>query len=870
MKRLLSLNLFIACLSFSASASHITGGEMFYSFRGIVNGLYQYDCTLRLLQRCGSGRQFPNPTIISIFDKTNNSRVFDLTVPISNVDNIRITTSDPCITNPPDVCYDVAFYAFTVSLPASAQGYILASQVNYRINGITNLAGGYNNVGATYTADIPGTAIVANGPDNNSAAFTGTDLVVVCANNNFTYSFAAHDIDGDVLRYSFCDAYASTSGSGGGASPTNPPPFPGVPYGPPFSGVSPLGMNVSVDPLTGVVTGIAPPSGIYVVTVCVEEIRNGLVIAVQRKDVQINIADCSIASASLLPEYLLCKNTQTITIANQSNSPLIISSDWEIVDNANNVIYTATGPSATYTFLSPGLYTVRLSINRGQPCKDSTSALVRVFPGFVPDFNFSGICFTKPSLFTDNTTSVYGTPNSWSWDFGESSTTTDVSNIRNPVYIYPLMGTKNVMLIATDTKGCRDTLYKTVSIIDKPPISLAFRDTLICINDNLTLQASGSGVFSWSPFVNIVNANTATPTVSPGSTTLYYIDLDDNGCRNRDSVNVRVVNFVSLQAMPDTTICRGDTIQLRAVSNGLLYSWSPASQFLDPLAQNAYAFTAAALANYQVTAFIGGCSAIDNVIVNTVPYPVVNAGLDFTICYNTKGQLSGLTNGSSWAWTPASLVSNPSILNPFTNPPKTTDYVLSGYDTRGCPKPGRDTVRVTVLPKMHVSAGNDTAVIVNQPLQLNASGGINYAWIPGIYLSAADIPNPVAIFPFASAGMKYKLIALNQQGCKDSAFINIKVYKYHPVVFVPSAFTPNNDGINDLLRPIAVGIADIEFFNVYNRWGQLLFTTTVNGDGWNGRLNGVLQSTGSFVWMVKAVDYLGNPYFQKGTVTLIR
>ncbi|MBK9466358.1 MAG: gliding motility-associated C-terminal domain-containing protein [Chitinophagaceae bacterium] len=870
MKRLCLVSILLISLSFSGRASHITGGEMYYTFVGLNNGIYQYNVTLKLFQRCGSGRQFNNPAIVSIFDKTNNSRIGDISVPINNITNISITNPDPCITNPPTVCYDVAYYTFSVSLPASAAGYVLASQVNYRINGINNLASGYNNIGATYTAEIPGTNTAVNGPDNNSAVFTGSDLVVVCANNNFNYSFAAQDADGDELRYSFCEAYESTAGGGGGAQPTYPPPFPGVPYEPPFSDMAPLGPVVQINSTTGLITGIAPPVGIYVVTVCVEEIRNGVVIARQRKDIQINIADCDIASASLLPEYLLCRNTQTITIANQSNSPLIVSTDWEFFDNTNTLIYSTSGLSATYTFPAIGLYTVKLIINRGQPCRDSTTALIRVFPGFVPDFSSTGICLSRPTLFTDNTTSVYGTPNSWSWDFGEPTTTIDISSLQNPSYTYPFLGIKNVRLIATDTRGCRDTISKNITIIDKPPIGLAFRDTLICVNDNLVLQASGTGNFSWTPPVNIINANTATPTVSPLTTTTYYVELDDNGCRNRDSVKVNVVSFVTLQAMADTIICRTDTIQLRVNSNGLQYAWTPASQFINATVKNPFAFTNNAMTNYQVTATIGGCSATDNIIVTTVPYPVVNAGTDFSICYNARAQLNGMTDGSSWQWAPASLVSNPNLLNPVSYPPRTTNYILTAFDTRGCPKPTSDTIRVTVLPKMRVSAGRDTSVIVNQPLQLTATGGINYDWIPATYLSAADISNPVSIFPNPATGIQYKVIVYSTQGCKDSAYINIKVFKTKPTIFVPTAFTPNNDGKNDLLRPIAVGISNIEYFNIYNRWGQLLFSTTINGQGWDGRINGVLQSTGTFVWTVKATDYTGEAYFQKGVVTLIR
>lgn len=869
MKRIIYIVLFFIC-SFVASASHITGGEMYYTFIGMNNGQFQYSVTLKLFQRCNSGRQFPNPNIISIFNKATNARVSDISVPITREENIKITNPDPCITNPPSVCYDVAYYTFTVSLPASGAGYLIASQVNYRIAGIDNLSPGYNNVGATYTADIPGTGAVANAATNNSAAFTGSDLVVVCANNNFSYSFGATDPDGDELRYSFCEAYASTS-SGGGTFPSNPPPIPSIPYNEPaFSSTAPLGSKVQINPTTGLVTGIAPAAGTYVVTVCVEEVRNGIVIARQRKDLQISIANCDVAAASLLPEYLLCRNTQTITIKNLSNSPLIASTDWEFFDNTNTLIFSSASTTVTYTFPAVGLYTVKLIINRNKSCTDSTTALVRVFPGFNPDFTSTGVCVTKPTFFIDGSTSVYGTVNSWKWNFGEPSTSADSSSIQNPTYTYPVTGVKNVELIATDTKGCRDTIIKPVNIIDKPPLTLSFRDTLICINDKLMLQATGNGNFSWTPAVNVSNPNTATPTVSPSSTSTYFVTLDDNGCLNKDSVKVNVVPLVTLQTMNDTIICRGDTIQLRIISDGLQYAWTPMQLVSNPIIKNPFIATTNAQTTFTVKATIGGCSATKNINVTTVPYPYVNAGEDFSICYNTLAQLNGTTDGNSWNWSPGNNLNNATILNPTGYPSRSTDFILTAFDTKGCPKPSRDTVSVKVLPKINVSAGRDTAVVAGQPLQLNAIGGIRYDWSPPDNLTAINIPNPIAIFSLNSEAIRYKVVAFSEEGCKDSAFINVKIFKTKPTIFVPTAFTPNSDGLNDILRPIAVGIHTIEYFNIYNRWGQLLFSGNSNGIGWDGRINGILQTTGTFVWTAKAIDYTGASYFQKGVVTLIR
>ncbi|HRG23647.1 MAG TPA: gliding motility-associated C-terminal domain-containing protein [Chitinophagaceae bacterium] len=877
MRKLCFILLITTLLPCLVKGSHITGGEMLYTFSGVNLGLYRYNFTLKLYQRCNSGRQFPNPIVVSVFDKSSGLRVMDISVNLSAEDNIRISDPDPCISNPPDVCYDVAYYNFPVSLPSSVSGYVLASQVNYRINGINNLQPGYSSIGALYTAEIPGTSGLPSAPENNSAIFTGSDLVIVCANNAFNYSFAAFDQDGDQLRYSFCSAYASTSGNNGGGFgvggntlPPEPPPFPQVPYNTPsFSPNQPLGSSIQINPNTGLLTGIAPEVGIYVVTVCVQEVRGGRVIATQRKDIQINVADCDVASASLEPEYLLCRNTQTISLANQSSSPLIVSTDWEFYNETNNLIYTTNTPLVTYTFATVGVYKVKLVINRNQTCSDSITSTIRVFPGFRPDFRITGICYGNPSFFTDQTTSVYGVPDSWQWDFGEPSTFTDISTIRNPDYTYPLMGTKEIRLIVTDTKGCRDTVTKSVVISDKPPVSLAFRDTLICRNDPLVLQANGLGVFTWTPNVAIVNPNTATPTVTPLTTTRYYVTMEEGGCTNRDSVLVRVVNFVSLQMMNDTTICSGDTTRLNIVSDGLLYQWPPAGQLIDPQVQQPFAITTTTT-TYQVTARIGSCSATGQIVVRPVPYPVVSAGTDINICYNASALLNGTTNASSWAWSPPARLSSPALLNPLASPSQTTDYILTVTDNRGCPKPVQDTVRVSVEPPIRLQVTSDTAVVVGQSLQLNVSGAESYLWSPADNLSSPVIADPVAGFTAETSGFRYKVVGTSTTGCNDSAYVTIKVFKTGPAVFVPSGFTPNNDGLNDLLYPIAVGMRSIDYFNVYNRWGQLVFSTRRNGHGWDGRINGQLQTSSTYVWMVKAVDYNGNSYFQKGISTLIR
>jgi gliding motility-associated-like protein len=137
-------------------------------------------------------------------------------------------------------------------------------------------------------------------------------------------------------------------------------------------------------------------------------------------------------------------------------------------------------------------------------------------------------------------------------------------------------------------------------------------------------------------------------------------------------------------------------------------------------------------------------------------------------------------------------------------------------------------------------------------------------------LDNANISDPTATYDGSIDSVRYKVMVSDEKNCVDSDFINVKIFKTNPQIFVPTAFTPNGDGVNDLFRPIGVGIKNIEYFRVYNRWGELVFSTTINGQGWDGKIRGTPQTTNTFVWIVRGIDYLDKPFLKKGSVTLIR
>jgi gliding motility-associated-like protein len=272
---------------------------------------------------------------------------------------------------------------------------------------------------------------------------------------------------------------------------------------------------------------------------------------------------------------------------------------------------------------------------------------------------------------------------------------------------------------------------------------------------------------------------------------------------------------------------------------------------------------------YTVKAFIGPrCFAADNVVVNLTPYSIANAGNDTTICYNTVAQLSGSTDGTFVGWSPPNGLSNPASLTTTARLRTTATYVLTTVNGLGCVT--HDTVTVKVNPQVIASAGRDTAIVVGQILQLHGTGGANYVWTPPTGLDNPHIQNPKGVYDGSFDSIRYSLTVTDTTGCGDEATVLVKIFKTNPRIFVPTAFTPNGDGKNEFVAPIAVGISKIDYFRVYNRWGQMVFETSVNGKGWDGRLGGQPQATGTYVWIVQGTDYLGKVVFDKGTVTLIR
>lgn len=875
------LVIIITLLSFlQSSASHISGGELFYEYIGPGSSANssRYKITTRLFSDCHpidpSTTQVLEEEEVVIGIYKNNGSTLQSSVPLKlqlPISEIEVNTNMiPCLVNAPEVCFRIGIFTATVDLPSSADDYILSWIRCCRPGNIANLSVS-SGIGATYTTKIPGTATLPTG-NNSSPQFLVKDSALVCQNENFILDFGATDPDGDDITYSFCEAYSggtmfdpNPAGSGGIGIPQKLELAP-LPYKAPFSGSSPFGSSVSINPLTGKITGTAPASGRYVINVCATESRNGKVINVHRKDFILEVGNCNFAAAEPLPLSGVWCEDFAVKFSNNNTSSAIQTYHWDF-----GVPGAASEEAApVYTYADTGVYTIKLTVQGAAGCVDEASTTIGVYPGLKADFNAAGSCFQTPFVFQDKSTTNYGAINSWRWDFNDPSGTSAVSAIQNPTYKYSEQGTRNVKLVVANTKGCSDSIIKPVEVKNVALLSLPFRDTLICSIDTLPLQAIGTGTFTWAPAYNIINSNSSDPFVFPKQTTTYVVSVtDEGGCINKDSVKINVLDSITVNAGADTSICRTDSLTLIAESAGLQYRWTPSDGLTRPDTKNPVA-RPDTTTTYIVTANVGKCEAADAVRVQVTPYPRANAGPDVIICYGSSTQLNANITGSSFSWSPANSLVNSNTLSPVANPLSAASYILTVHDTLGCPKPGTDTAVVNVTPPVNAFAGNDTVVIANQPLQLNATGGSSYAWTPTVGMSDASIANPVVILSAAYDSVTYKVRVVAAGGCFAEDEMKVKVFKTGPDIFIPTAFTPNGDGKNEILKPVPVGIKTFNYFRVYNRWGQMLYSTSNTGSGWDGTFGGKEQATGTYVYMAQATDYLGKLISKKGTIVLIR
>ncbi len=573
-----------------------------------------------------------------------------------------------------------------------------------------------------------------------------------------------------------------------------------------------------------------------------------------------------------------CINT-TIQFTDASSATVGTINNW-FWEFETNSITTVQNPS--YTFASNGLKLVRLAVKSLEGCEsDTLSRFIRAYARPVADYNFTdSVCLGTPTLFFDNSSWVEGAINGWTWNFGDGS---PIDNTQNPSHLFTTAGLHTVQLSPTGINaGCGASIQKDVFVINKPvayfKANTACQFALTQFQDS-SYTLDGMAITGWwwdlgnGQFSNLQNPSLTYATAGP-----YVVKLvvyNSNSCQSDT-----ITKTITLNAKPiakfgfGNLLCSNKNIVFSdssTIANGSIaqWNWLNGGASFSTLQNPSTILSAGSYTIQLVVTSTAGCiSDTTTKLLQVFPKPAIAMSFTNACRFSAVDFLGNELNGlniSSLHWSfgdGGSSLNNPA--QHIYNQNGTYPVTLYAISNAGCIS---DTLnRNIIIYSTQAFAGNDTIAAAGQPIQLNASGGVSYQWLPPVGLNDAFIANPVAIL---NQTQQYVLKAFTPQGCTTYDTILVKIYK-GPDIYIPNAFTPNGDGLNDLLRGIPVGIKEFKYFKIYNRWGQEIFATDNYRIGWNGEWKGQKQEQGVYIVIANGIDFKGNIVQKKVSVMLLR
>jgi len=541
-----------------------------------------------------------------------------------------------------------------------------------------------------------------------------------------------------------------------------------------------------------------------------------------------------------------------------------------------------------HNYTSPGVYTVKHVITGADGCvSDTMTKTVTIGSIPVADFTVIDTCYGFLPQVVEQSTSTVGVVNQWTWVLDGNF----LSNNQQPTLPVLPAGVHTLQLFVATEFGCSGTpLTKSFTIKPTPVVNFSAGNG--CVNqllsfngqqtDNQTTILQWNWDFGDGSSSTQQNLQHAYSTASNYTVQLYAIA--SNGCRS-----ATVQHTLTIGASPQAQFIVGDTcagnspalINQTTISSGSVAQWNwllDGQPFSNTQTPSLPSNLSPGNHTLQLTA-TGNTGCVSNSYTASFvirPVPAITANVPATSCYNqpahfTAAQTDNQTTIQQWNWNfgdgKNSAQQNPSHVystgGSFT-------ATIQAVASNGCAS--ASLAMPVKIDRLTINAGNDTVVVKNIPFTLQGAAAsaiasnLSYNWQPTTGLNNPTVLQPVSIL---QNDIVYHLTVQSDAGCVATDSVKITVFA-KAAIYVPSAFTPNNDGLNDLLLPKYAGMKELKFFKVFNRWGQQVFYTTDMSKGWDGMLNGKPQPTGSYVWVVNAVDVDGKLHMLKGTIIIIR
>jgi gliding motility-associated-like protein len=637
----------------------------------------------------------------------------------------------------------------------------------------------------------------------------------------------------------------------------------------------------------------------------------------------------SVKLVARIDDFLGCKDSVTHVIkVNNPNAYLIPSITRTCVGapiafNASGGYPTSTinfgdgisfidtpgASSYNHTYNTAGNYTSSINIVDDGNCTSTYTAAIDVQS--YPTANFSifesinpanvGPVFCAPIAITFSSTTNSNAPiGLYDWNLGNGSPITNEPEVGT---IFSIPGVKTITLSAYTTNGCKSTITKTLSILS-PTANLVINKTRFCLGEEVKVSLKDtSGIEGWIWFFGdgaqqptITAASAPTPTLSypyvnfpqpfgSASIQLYYFASGKN-CPNYSEVGISIVkidpdfkrnnellaeDIEHCISIPDQ-FTNKSKLNNSSSLNGLNFNWDFGDGTTSSLPNPTYTYPKSGVYSVSLTAsdVISGCpiTIVKNMTIH--PLPTVTIAIADTACRGSSFILnaSGTADIGEYEWFPKNGLENPLMAPTTATAITSTAYSLAVTSIFGCKN--ISNIQYIYVQQPPPIINWDTTVVVGQLVTLNTYVGQNYTytWSPITDLNCERCAYPIST---TTANITYSVEVEDPLGC----FKVVSTYSVYidPLtsVDVPTAFTPNGDGVNDIIYVDGWGIKKLNYFRIFNRWGQVLFESNDVKIGWNGIYNGVPQNMETYVYQVSVETYVNSTYLEKtGSFKLIR
>jgi len=777
-----------------AWATHIVGGEITY--RCLGNN--KYEIVLTVYRDCFYGdpnATFDDPAWLAFYkgkDKTPANIGLDgvLYVPYNSNDTLDGQLTSECKVLGQNVCVHRGLYRTIVTLPPIEGGYVITYQRCCRNQTVENIIDPLN-TGAIFTVTITEKALRSC---NSSPVINDWPPIYICANKPLNYDHSATDVDGDTILYRLCTPYQDGSTVDGRIFPPPPPPYDTVRWKAPFSLQNLLGGSdpLKIDYRTGLITGTPPTVGQFLVGICVDEFRDGVLLSRIRRDFQYNVRECineTIACFNL-PDTIC--NTNEIRFNNCSSGA--IEYHWEFPGGTPS---SSTEENPLVTYPDFGTYHVRLIARLDSKCVDtldrdivlSSATIQSLFAVQVPT------CGDLATIKTINN-SIGGS--NYQWYVNGSNVQLNSSDFA-PTFEVPA-GTYKITLIAYHMNGCSDTSELTQQVNTLSDV-ISVKDISTCSDSTFALNPNPNPnyIYTWSPATYLNDPNSPNPIVTNPLTSIdYYVDIFDaiSSCTYRDTVSVIVVPIPAL-AFSWTNDCGVLKVDFQNSSSGstsYLWKFGDGNTSNDQNPTHTYAQSGTYTVTLENTA---GCirSFSQQVSVDLIDIASVNDS--FFLCDESIINLNpNPITDYEYEWSPANLLDDPTSPNPKATVTEYTVFTVkvSHKTFSDCYVIGRVAVDVAQV-SADANGGNLICEQDSIPLHLNIlNGPVNptIEWTPDVrILRGQGTPTLVV---FATENITYHVKLVFSNGCIIERDVPVNVSDFGGTVYI----TADRDTIFDV------------------------------------------------------------------------